>query len=238
MDKIGTDLYYDYRDDPTVTEQVRRQGVMAFSPLVFSDEDFNAVWAMYRPPYKVSMDDQLDKFYVTEMADRKAEHVDGIFKTGVPFNILHALAEFWNQHPLLKPLRKTYENCKVMKQNPERCIDEAIAYAETLNRVAEQPFTKCPKQTVGWVKCLDDNARNYFFCRDLQVEWEACMKTHFDIKFPPFPLHPRRLEWNAGQTDPYRMRWKLSGRDTYTDLHRHLGLGLMHPETDFYADNF
>ena len=211
------------------------------------------------------MESQLNTFYKTPMEDFEAKKADGIFKFGIPYSLLHPMAEFWLQHPLLKPLRKEYENCKVEKQNPTLCIDEARELAETMNRVAEQPFAKCPKETVGWTKCLDDNARNYFICRDGQVEWERCMKTHFDMKFPPFPLHPRRKEWNAGSEDLYRMRFKLRGRDALADLSRHVGMGMsppppththplfhvantttttrhhtgmVHPETDLYAENF
>ncbi|KAJ9458083.1 hypothetical protein DIPPA_34842 [Diplonema papillatum] len=237
MDKIGTELFYDYREDPHLQEQLKQRAVLPVSVLRFSDEFFNPIWAMYRPP-KTSMDKQLDDFYLTPMNDRKAEKPDGIFAGGIPYNVLHPLAEFWLQHPLVKPVRKNYENCKVMKQNGNLCIDEAILFGRTMNNVAEQPFTKCPKQTVGWVKCLDDNVRNYYICRDLQVEWESCMRVHFDIKFPPFPTHPRREEWNAGQTDPYRMRFKTKGRDFETDKLRHVGLGTIHPETDIVADNF
>ena len=172
------------------------------------------------------MEDQLKSFHKTPVKDDTAENVNGVFKGGVPYAVLHPLAEFWVQHPLLKPLRVAYENCKVEKQNPEKCLKESIVLARVMNRVAEQPFEKCPKETVGWTKCLEDNARNYYICRDLQVEWESCMKMHFDMKFPPFPLHPKRVEWNAGQVDEYRMRFKLRGRDSFADVHRHLGVGM------------
>ena len=172
------------------------------------------------------MKDQLDKWYKTPMSDKDGSKADGIFKFGIPRNVLHAMAEFWLQHPVLKPLRKEFENCKIMKQNPSLCISEGVTYAQTMNKLAEQPFTKCPKQTVGWIKCLDDNAKNFCLCRDLEVEWNACMKTHFDIHIPPFPLNPRRLEWNAGETAKYRMRIKTAGRDSYADFQRHIGIGL------------
>eukprot|EP01061_Rhynchopus_euleeides_P027335 TRINITY_DN44483_c0_g1_i1.p1 TRINITY_DN44483_c0_g1~~TRINITY_DN44483_c0_g1_i1.p1 ORF type:complete len:239 (+),score=76.87 TRINITY_DN44483_c0_g1_i1:144-860(+) len=238
MQKIGVEVFYDYRDDDLYHEQMSQRGVLPRGPIHFSDESFNSIWAMYRPTRGLSMEEQLKVFYKTPMEDAKAEKADGIFKGGIPFGVLHPLAEFWVQHPLLKPLRMAYENCKIEKQNPNYCLNDGVAYAETMNRVAEQPFAKCPKETVGWTKCLDDNARNYYICRDLQVEWETCMKTHFDMKFPPFPLHPRRYEWNAEQSDEYRNRFKVKGRDAVGDLHRHVGLGITHPGHDLYADNF
>eukprot|EP01063_Lacrimia_lanifica_P015900 TRINITY_DN22551_c0_g1_i1.p2 TRINITY_DN22551_c0_g1~~TRINITY_DN22551_c0_g1_i1.p2 ORF type:complete len:243 (+),score=86.01 TRINITY_DN22551_c0_g1_i1:66-794(+) len=240
-DKIGQEIFYDYRDDQNLKAQIAEKAVMWWQPLHFSDEFYNSIWTLYRPPQNKTMDQQLDEFYITPMADRHCERKDGranIFQAGIPMHILKSFAEFWVQHPLLKIERKNYENCKLMKQNPNLCVSESVAVAEAYNKVAEQPFTKCPKESVGWVKCVDDNARNFFMCRDLQVEWEDCMKSHFNLKFPPYPKHPRRAEWNAGSEDPYRMRFKLRSRDMWADLSRHTGVGTVHPDSDIYADNF
>lgn len=237
INKLGADCVYDYRDDPNIAKQNEVKGIFRWGRIRFGDEDFNPIWAMYRPPASKAMGDQLNGFYRTPMPDREAKKSDGIFSGGIPYNILAPFAEFWLQHPLLKPLRRTYENCKVEKQNPQWCVLEAAEYVQTMNRIAEQPFAKCPKASVAWVKCLDDNMKNYHFCRDLQVEWEACMQEHFDLKLPPFPKNPQRLEWNGGQDAPYRNRFKCGARDMDGDLFRHVGLGTVHPETDRFHEN-
>lgn len=236
MEKLGADLVYDYRDDTTLSEQNRLYGVFRWGTIRFPDEDFNPLWAMYRPP-TTPMAQQLANWYRTPMPDQYAKNADGLFRAGIPYIVFAPMTEFWLQHPLLKPLRKDWENCKVMQQSPWLCIEQACEYLQTCNRVAEQPFQKCPKASVAWIKCLDDNSKNFFFCRDLQVEWEACMSEHFNIKLPPFPKDPRRLEWNAGQDAPYRMRFKRGTRDHEMDWMKQLGMGTVHPEWDMFHEN-
>eukprot|EP00999_Lentomonas_sp_LEN2_P000913 NODE_1912_length_699_cov_78.972028_g1862_i0.p1 GENE.NODE_1912_length_699_cov_78.972028_g1862_i0~~NODE_1912_length_699_cov_78.972028_g1862_i0.p1 ORF type:complete len:198 (-),score=19.95 NODE_1912_length_699_cov_78.972028_g1862_i0:18-611(-) len=113
----------------------------------------------------------------------------GTFAHGVPASILYAIAPFLRASIPVEEARKHWMICnfRFMHSKPDKCVDEAVSYIELVNKAAEIPFDKCPKETIAAARCADIYKVDHRItprCVVEQKDWEACMANHF----PEVPL--------------------------------------------------
>jgi hypothetical protein len=133
----------------------------------------------------------------------RAEH-EGIFKMGVPENVLYSFGHWFR---MSWPLEKAREKYLICKENgpkyptPKDCMEEAKEVFDLYAHLSEIPFRACPDEAADYTYCVDTRgtqksswepySRSFAsfirFCRPEQEAFQACMEKKFDAKFPPTP---------------------------------------------------
>jgi NADH dehydrogenase (ubiquinone) 1 alpha subcomplex subunit 8 len=109
--------------------------------------------------------------------ERDVEMYEEVDVTTYP---LKAAAFFMGDHCAKQA--DAYMYCKEVIRHPHKCYKKSTEYTDCVKDLFSKIKSGCYVPFNKYWRCLEVNKGEYFFCRDEEVEINACMKEKFGIR--------------------------------------------------------